>query len=120
LKAPAKPKKSAEETTTSKTESGVKAKTPAAVTKTAAAETKPLATTVKASEVAEQIVPAASTGPQRVLSKAKTTQATAAAPPTHQQIAQLAHRFWKERGGHHGSHEQDWLQAERELRGKAS
>jgi hypothetical protein len=40
--------------------------------------------------------------------------------PSREQIAQLAHRFWKERGGHHGAHEQDWFRAERELRGMAS
>jgi hypothetical protein len=44
----------------------------------------------------------------------------------HDQIAQLAHRFWTERGGQHGHHEEDWyraeqeLRAQQELRGKAS
>ena len=45
---------------------------------------------------------------------------TAPPAPTREQIAQLAHRFWAERGWHHGSAEQDWLRAERELRGMAS
>jgi hypothetical protein len=40
--------------------------------------------------------------------------------PSREQIEQLAHHYWKERGGHHGGHEQDWFRAERELRGKAS
>ena len=39
---------------------------------------------------------------------------------SHEQIAQLAHRFWAERGHRHGLHEEDWLRAEQELRGKAS
>jgi hypothetical protein len=35
--------------------------------------------------------------------------------PTHQQIAELAHHYFVERGWRHGHHEQDWLRAEREL-----
>ncbi len=109
VKAPAKAKKSAEESAASKAKSVAKAKT-------VTAETKPTKA-AKAKEGEEQIAPVASSGPQRVPSKPKATQSTT---PTHQQIAQLAHRFWKERGGHHGAHEQDWLRAERELRGMAS
>jgi hypothetical protein len=37
--------------------------------------------------------------------------------PTHAEVASLAHKFWQERGGHHGSDAQDWLRAERELKG---
>lgn len=40
--------------------------------------------------------------------------------PPREEIARLAHHFWKERGSHHGSHDQDWLRAEQQLRGKAS
>lgn len=39
---------------------------------------------------------------------------------SHDEVARLAHRYWKERGGAHGSHEDDWYRAEQELRGKAS
>ena len=39
---------------------------------------------------------------------------------SHEQVAQLAHRFWAERGGKHGHHEEDWYRAEQELRGRAS
>jgi hypothetical protein len=42
--------------------------------------------------------------------------ASAKKAPTYQQIAELAHRYWAERGGHHGSDREDWLRAERELR----
>lgn len=35
---------------------------------------------------------------------------------TNEEIAALAHLYFLERGGHHGSHEEDWLRAERELR----
>lgn len=39
---------------------------------------------------------------------------------SQEQIAELAHRYWAERGHAHGHHEEDWLRAERALRGKAS
>jgi uncharacterized protein HemX len=39
---------------------------------------------------------------------------------SHEEIARLAHRFWTERGGLHGSDTDDWLRAEQELLGKAS
>ena len=39
---------------------------------------------------------------------------------SREQVAQLAHRFWAERGHQHGHHEEDWYRAEQELRGKAS
>jgi hypothetical protein len=38
----------------------------------------------------------------------------------HEQVAQLAHKYWAERGHQHGHHEEDWLRAEQELRAKAS
>jgi hypothetical protein len=39
---------------------------------------------------------------------------------SHDQIAQLAHRYWAERGHQHGRHEEDWFRAEQALRQKAS
>jgi len=48
------------------------------------------------------------------------TEITAMPAPSREQIAQLAHRFWAERGWRHGSAEQDWFRAEQELRGIAS
>jgi Protein of unknown function (DUF2934) len=39
---------------------------------------------------------------------------------SHDQVAQLAHRYWAERGHKHGHHEEDWLRAEQELSSKAS
>ena len=38
----------------------------------------------------------------------------------HEQVAQLAHRFWFERGCEHGHDAEDWFRAEQELRGMAS
>jgi hypothetical protein len=40
--------------------------------------------------------------------------------PSYGEIAQLAERYWAERGWQDGYAEQDWLRAERELLGKAS
>jgi hypothetical protein len=39
---------------------------------------------------------------------------------SHDQVAQLAHRFWNERGRAHGHHEEDWFRAEQALRSRAS
>ena len=36
--------------------------------------------------------------------------------PTHKEIAERAHHLWQQRGGHYGNHDQDWTDAERELR----
>jgi hypothetical protein len=36
------------------------------------------------------------------------------------QIAQLAHKLWNERGRQHGKDAEDWFRAEELLRGKAS
>jgi DUF2934 family protein len=39
---------------------------------------------------------------------------------SHEQVAQLAHRFWSDRGRLDGHHEEDWFRAEHELRARAS
>ena len=38
------------------------------------------------------------------------------ASPTHGDIAALAYALWEERGGGDGRADEDWLQAERQLR----
>lgn len=40
--------------------------------------------------------------------------------PSHAEIAQLAERYWAERGWQDGQAEQDWLRAEQELTRAAS
>jgi pyocin large subunit-like protein len=37
--------------------------------------------------------------------------------PSSEAIAKLAYRYWKERGANNGQDRQDWLRAERELKG---
>jgi hypothetical protein len=71
----------------------------------------------------------AKTAPKKA-TKAKVTEissvasgihAVAATPYVgHDQIAALAHRIWVERGRRQGHHLEDWLEAERALRAKAS
>jgi len=71
----------------------------ATTAKKADAFTKPRRTTAKRRDV--------STNPNRVTF-------------SHEEVAQLAHRHWTERGHLHGQAEEDWFRAEQELRGKAS
>lgn len=59
-------------------------------------------------------IPMAAAKPQKRVAKKR------AATPSHHEIATLAEKYWAERGRPQGSPEEDWLRAERELRGKAS
>jgi hypothetical protein len=52
--------------------------------------------------------------------KAKTVDVAATKVPSYTDIAQLAERYWAERGWQDGHAEQDWLRAERELSRAAS
>jgi hypothetical protein len=52
--------------------------------------------------------------------KTKTIDVAASRTPSYVEIAQLAERYWAERGWQDGYAEQDWLRAERELLGMAS
>jgi hypothetical protein len=56
----------------------------------------------------------------KVAPKAKTISLAAASTPSYVEIAQLAERYWAERGWQDGQAEQDWLRAEQELVGAAS
>jgi hypothetical protein len=56
----------------------------------------------------------------KVAPKAKTINVAAASAPSYVEIAQLAERYWAERGWQDGQAEQDWLRAEQELVGAAS
>lgn len=61
--------------------------------------------------------------PRKTTAKAKTNAAVEevrAVTPSHEEIAQLAHNFWAERGWQDGYAEQDWLRAEQALMGRAS
>ena len=51
--------------------------------------------------------------------KAEVLQMEASVFISHEQVAELAHRFWNERGRTHGHHEEDWFRAEQFLRGNA-
>ena len=72
--------------------------------------------------MAETIKKAKAPAKPRKTAKSNTTAPveSKAATVSHEDIARLAHRFWAERGHQHGRPEEDWLRAERELRGRAS
>ncbi len=52
--------------------------------------------------------------------KTKAVDVVASRTPSYVDIAQLAERYWAERGWQDGYAEQDWLRAEQELAGVAS
>jgi hypothetical protein len=62
--------------------------------------------------------PRASAGTAKKTAATKRTVAerVTATTPTHEEIAQLARRYWEERGWQDGHAEQDWLRAERKLK----
>lgn len=56
--------------------------------------------------------------PKKSAPKKKT--ASQSADPTPEEISRRAYELYEQRGGEHGRHEDDWHQAERELRGSKS
>jgi len=64
---------------------------------------------------------------ERIRRSRATLEAASVRPPLNEQevtispgqVAELAHRYWAERGYCEGGHEQDWLRAEQELRATA-
>jgi hypothetical protein len=87
----------------------------------APAKSKPAATT-KAGEVesAVKAAPVAAKKTVKSAAKARTVDVAAKSAPSYGEIAQLAEKFWAERGWQDGHAEQDWLRAEQELVGAAS
>ncbi|RYZ36772.1 MAG: DUF2934 domain-containing protein [Myxococcaceae bacterium] len=57
--------------------------------------------------------PAPKSTPERTQDKTASASTNA---PTNEQIARRAFEIYQARGGTHGSSEQDWFQAERELK----
>src|SRR5258707_5369432 len=56
----------------------------------------------------------------KAATKTKAVDVAASRTPSYAEIAQLAERYWAERGWQDGYAEQDWLRAERDLLGVAS
>jgi hypothetical protein len=52
-----------------------------------------------------------------VVKAAAVGNSATAKTPSSEAIAKLAYRYWKERGANNGQDRQDWLRAERELKG---
>jgi hypothetical protein len=63
---------------------------------------------------------AAAKAKAKAAAKSKTVDIAASRTPSYEEIAQLAERYWAERGWQDGYAEQDWLRAEQELLGVAS
>ena len=93
-----------------------KAKTSARTTTASTAPAKSTPTPAQSSPIKAVPTPVQS-APAKV---SAVTSKVAAITPTHHEIAQLAQRYWAERGHQDGYAEQDWLRAEHELRKKAS
>lgn len=69
--------------------------------------------------------PKAPAKPRKTAAEKKATTNGAASNVTEmkisaEQVAQLAHKYWAERGHQHGNDAADWFRAEQELRSKAS
>jgi hypothetical protein len=73
-------------------------------------------TKAAASEPETTAAPAVDATPQTA---EPTITPQAASQVTHEQIARLAYSYWEARGHQGGSPEEDWSQAEQELRGQA-
>ena len=69
--------------------------------------------------MAEKVTKAKAPAARKTAAK-KSTGAAESRGVSHEEIRQLAHRYWAERGQPDGQPEVDWLRAEQELRGKAS
>jgi len=94
--------------TVKKTKTPTKAKT---AVKTQTGETESVAKTAPAVAAKKTV---------KATPKAKAVDIAASRTPTYAEIAQLAERYWAERGWQDGYAEQDWLRAERALLGMAS
>lgn len=57
----------------------------------------------------------AGTARKSAVKRRTVAQKVKATTPTHDEIAELARRYWAERGWKDGHAEQDWLRAERAL-----
>jgi hypothetical protein len=94
----------------------------AAAPKAADTTTAQNATTSNATAAGSAPVAAGTASPKSAPSTKTGTGASKVTPfrYSHDQVAQLAHKYWAERGRRDGHHLEDWFRAEQELRSKAS
>jgi hypothetical protein len=76
-----------------------------------------MAEKVKKAKAPAKLRTSAAPAKKTTAKKAAVGKPPAAKTPSREEIAQLAHRYWAERGGQNGADQQDWLRAERELKG---
>lgn len=78
-----------------------------------------LAVGLKEGDVILKRKPASNDGPERTgVTAVETMEPTSVAIPDGQEVADRAYQRWVERGCPQGSPEEDWFEAERELRSK--
>ena len=83
------------------------------------ARRKPTTTTRTKRTVSKAVPSAVLSVPAKSATPAAPPVAVAVEEPTREQIASLAYAIWQARGCQGGSAEEDWSQAERQLRGRA-
>jgi hypothetical protein len=91
--------------------------------KKAKAPAKPKAVKTPEGEAASAVKAAPKAGAktkEKTAPKSKAVDIASRRTPSYEEIAQLAERYWAERGWQDGYAEQDWLRAEQELLGVAS
>ena len=54
-----------------------------------------------------------------VVNRPKDKQNNGQQPPSHEEIADLAHQLWRESGQGDGHAEEDWIRAEKQLADRA-
>lgn len=74
---------------------------------------------VKAAPKAEAKAPSKKAVTPASPAKPAASKAAEKRDPTHAEISHLAHQYWKERGHDHGSHDDDWTRAEKELKSRS-
>ena len=77
-------------------------------------------TAAKVQDGEVKAAPVAAAKTRKAAPKTKTVDVAVPSTPSYVEIAQLAERYWAERGWQDGYAEQDWLRAEQELVGAAS
>ena len=78
----------------------------------------PRKTTKTTKTEAEPIVRAAANTVEPVPNQPASDETRPNRAPTHEEISRRAYELWMKRGGVGGNAQEDWLRAERELRGR--
>jgi hypothetical protein len=86
----------------------------------APARRKPAARTPRSRRTASPVEASPAPAVEPAAPASEAVVATVVPEPSYEEIATLAYSYWEARGCQGGSHEEDWLRAEQELRSRAS